>query len=458
MRTVIGLIILSLSLAGCASVSQWLASQEAASEPSSEAVATNQPTPLPIDQGPFNVFDLGKDSQVVGKLRKVQVGKDDTLLDIARRYDLGFDEIAAANPEIDVWLPGEGKEVLVPTQFVLPPVSHTGIVINVATRRLYYFPKNKSGKVTQVITYPIGIGRDGWATPIGDTKVIAKEANPSWQVPISIRQEHAKKGEKLPAVVPPGPDNPLGLFAFRLDIPSYLIHGTNKPYGIGMRVSHGCVQLYPEDIESLYKQVPVGTPVQIINRPHLAGWRDGQLYLEVHYPLEEDANNKLPLAKVLKAEIARAVKLAPKEAKPVDDAKVHVAVERHLGYPLPISRDSASVKELLASVTLVAQPPDRHGIDKIIASTAKESAGDKRAGWFIQAGSFRDENGAKRRNAVINNLPHPRPFQIVADDTFHRVLSGPYSSREEAQRHVRTIDQKLGLKTIVVHSSSVPAG
>ena len=137
-------------------------------------------------------------------------------------------------------------------------------------------------------TYPIGIGRVGWETPLGSTTLVAKARDPSWYVPASVRQEHAAMGDPLPSVVPPGPDNPLGRFVLKLDMPGYLIHGTNQPYGVGMRVSHGCVRLYPENIERLYSMVSVGASVTIINKPYLAGWRNGELYIESHAPLEDD--------------------------------------------------------------------------------------------------------------------------------------------------------------------------
>ena len=139
-----------------------------------------------------------------------------------------------------------------------------------------------------MLTYPIGIGRVGWETPLGDTTVISKARDPSWYVPASVRREGAEMGNPLPAVVPPGPDNPLGHFVLKLDMPGYLIHGTNQPYGVGMRVSHGCIRLYPENIEPLYGMVGIGEVVTIINEPYLAGWRNGELYLESHSPLEDD--------------------------------------------------------------------------------------------------------------------------------------------------------------------------
>jgi L,D-transpeptidase ErfK/SrfK len=197
--------------------------------------------------------------------------------------------MVAANPHTDPWLPGIGTPVLLPTQYVLPDVPRRGLVLNIASKRLFYFPKVTEGEPVQVLTYPIGIGRVGWETPLGETLVVSKARDPSWYVPASVRRENAELGYPLPAVVPPGPDNPLGHFVLKLEMPGYLIHGTNQPYGVGMRVSHGCVRLYPENIEPLYGMVDIGEPVTIINEPYLAGWRNGELYFESHTPIEDDA-------------------------------------------------------------------------------------------------------------------------------------------------------------------------
>jgi L,D-transpeptidase ErfK/SrfK len=238
---------------------------------------------------------------LVGEVRHVIAKYEDTLSDIARLNDLGFIEITEANPEVDAWLPGEGTSVTLPTRFILPPGPREGVVINLAELRLYYYPKGKN----QVITHPLGIGREGWSTPTGKAQIIDKRHLPSWRPPLSIRQEHEANGDPLPLVVEPGPDNPLGEYALYLSMPGYLLHGTNKPYGVGMRVSHGCIRLYPEDIESLYAELPTGTPIQIINAPYKAGWSQGRLYVEAHTPLseqlEEDGKNYTPMIRAIVA-------------------------------------------------------------------------------------------------------------------------------------------------------------
>ncbi len=241
------------------------------------ATATAETFPLPP-----------KGNDIIGKIRSVDTRYEDTLLDIARRYDLGYNEITIANPGVDPWLPGEGTPLLLPTQFILPDGPREGIVLNVAAMRLFYYPKPRKGEAATVITYPVGIGRQNWRTPLGVTKIVAKVVDPVWYVPQSIQKESAETGDLLPEQIPPGPDNPLGKFALPLALPGYVIHGTNKPWGVGRRVSHGCVRLYPEDIEQLFMEVPVGTPVRIVNQPYLAGWLNGMLYLQAYPPLEEE--------------------------------------------------------------------------------------------------------------------------------------------------------------------------
>jgi len=178
--------------------------------------------------------------------------------------------------------------VLLPTQFVLPGVPRERLVVNIASKRLFFFPRMPEGQPQVVMSYPIGIGRVGWETPLGSANVVAKAVDPTWYVPASVRREHAENGDPLPAVVPPGPDNPLGTRVLQLNLPGYLIHGTNQPYGVGMRVSHGCVRLYPENIETLFELVAIGETVQIINQPYLLGEHEGELLFEAHLPLADD--------------------------------------------------------------------------------------------------------------------------------------------------------------------------
>ena len=276
----------AVALSGCTAIQDFLAPLGPGSDRGRlEPVAVEERLE-PLNRNFFLVDS--PDQSVIGEPQLVYTKEENTFSDLAREYGLGFDEIVAANPDIDPWLPGDATPVLLPTQYVLPDVERRGLVLNIASKRLFYFPEVAAGERVQVLTYPIGIGRVGWETPLGDATVISKARDPSWYVPASVRRENAEMGNPLPAVVPPGPDNPLGHFVLKLDMPGYLIHGTNQPYGVGMRVSHGCVRLYPENIEPLYDMVAIGEPVTIINEPYLAGWRDGELYLESHSPLEDD--------------------------------------------------------------------------------------------------------------------------------------------------------------------------
>jgi len=235
------------------------------------------------------VFVILPDSpDVIGEISLTTTMPDDTILDIARAYGQGYREIRLANPKVDAWLPGDGTEVIVPGLYVLPDAPREGIVINVAELRLYYFRGRGSKEPKRLMTFPISIGREEWVTPKGVTRVVGKVKDPSWTPPESIRREHAAYGDILPAVVPPGPDNPLGTHALRLGLTGYLIHGTDKPYGIGMRVTHGCIRMYPKDIVTMYEATPVGTPVHIVNQPFKVGLAHGNIYLEVHPHLEED--------------------------------------------------------------------------------------------------------------------------------------------------------------------------
>jgi len=248
------------------------------------------PAPL-VDRGVAThrfVFDAAHED-VVGILQTTTAGADDTLPDIARRFNVGYEEIVRANPGVDPWLPGAGREIVVPTRFVLPDAPREGIVINVAAMRLYYFPKRAKGESALVITHPIGIGKVGWQTPEGVTKVVARVKDPVWIPTPSVRKEHLENNDPLPAKVPAGPDNPLGAYMFRLGWPTYLVHGTNKPYGVGMRSSHGCVRLYPEDIQQLFDSVPLGTPLRVVNQPYVFGWQGDTLYVQAYGALEDDA-------------------------------------------------------------------------------------------------------------------------------------------------------------------------
>ena len=267
---------------------------------------------------------------VVGESHWVAADRRESLLDVARRNGLGFTDMKQANPGVDMWVPEEGAQVLLPTSFVLPNARRRGAVVNIAEYRLYFFFQQAGQDM--VATFPISIGRMDWKTPLGDWKVTRKRVQPTWRPPKSIIAEYAADGEVLPRVVGPGPDNPLGDYAINLSAPGYLIHGTNKPRGVGMQVTHGCLRMLPEDIEWLFPQVAVGLPVNIVNQPVKVGWRDGRLYVEAHEPLEEQSPEAMDaLINQLKfsAQAARSVEL--------DIQAVRRALIERRGVPLPIS-------------------------------------------------------------------------------------------------------------------------
>jgi L,D-transpeptidase ErfK/SrfK len=281
----------------------------------------------PLAQPRDSVYPLPRQGDVIGTLRHATARAEDTLIDIARRTGLGYEEIRWANPELDPWLPGDGRLVRLPLQFVLPQATREGVVLNLPEMRLYHY---RGGEVH---TYPVGIGRMDWRSPLGATRVVEKRERPSWYPPESIIREHAERGDFLPKHVPPGPDNPLGLYALKLGLPGYLIHGTNKAFGIGMRVTHGCLRLYPEDIEALFAKVAVGTPVVLVNQPVKVGRDGGAVYIEAHPPLEEDRARYGDGA----GEVSRMLARLGVSAGEVDWMLIRAELARPSGMPLPVS-------------------------------------------------------------------------------------------------------------------------
>lgn len=284
---------------------------------------------------PRGHYYLPENGDVIGEMQTVIAKEEDTLIDIGHRHGLGFEEMRRANPDLGMWYPGEGAEVLVPTRFILPPGPREGIVINLSELRLYYYPPTSEGEKPTVETYPISVGREGFETPLGTFKTTVKVKDPAWAPPESMRKEAAARGEPAPAIVPPGPDNPLGRHAILLNIPSYLIHGTNRPAGVGMRVSRGCVRMLPEDIESLFERVPNGTQVTLINEPFKAGWENDELYVQ-SYPLLGDKEGSVePLISALEM----LSKTFGDKQPPVDYAQVRQAVEAPTGRLQAVLRD-----------------------------------------------------------------------------------------------------------------------
>lgn len=339
----------ALVLAGCSLL-------QPPAPPAPPPAPVEPPKPVyapPVDTHRFEI-DAATDD-VVGELQVTISNKEDTLSDIARRFNVGYEEIVRANPGVDPWLPGAGREIVVPTQFVLPNAPRQGIVINVAAMRIYYYPPAAKGEKQVVYTHPIGIGKVGWSTPEGATKVVSKQKDPVWNPPKSVRAEHKKNGEDLPAVVPPGPDNPLGKYKMTLGWPSYLIHGTNKPYGVGLRSSHGCIRLYPEDIEKIFAMVTPGTPVRVVNQPFVFGWHQDQLYLQAYDVLEDDKRDwqksqpKL-LSKTMTARIQQQMK---ERGESVDWERVAAITHDPRGLALSVSLEDQTAESVIAAAPRV---------------------------------------------------------------------------------------------------------
>ncbi|KPQ23826.1 MAG: L,D-transpeptidase [Halomonas sp. HL-48] len=311
---------------------------------SAEQVTLNSPSDLP--RGQYRIPDEG---DIVGERYTITIeNHEDTLVDVARRHNIGFEEIRMANPDVSLWVPGKGTEVVIPAQYILPPGEREGIVVNLSELRLYYYPADKPGIVE---TYPVSVGREEFATPVGKTKTTVKVKDPAWSPPESMRREAKERGEPAPSVVPPGPDNPLGRHAILLGLPSYLIHGTNRPDGVGMRVSRGCIRMYPEDIESLYDRVPSGTQVNLIDAPFKAGMAsDGTLFMQSYPQLEENLDSFEPLLKAME----RVSELTEEKNIEVDYARIRSAVESPDGRfialfgpqaPLPEPEEPAAEEE-----------------------------------------------------------------------------------------------------------------
>jgi L,D-transpeptidase ErfK/SrfK len=240
-------------------------------------------------------YELPADgSAVIGTDERTHSTRNDTLLDIARLHSVGYEEIVRANPGVDVWLPGDNTSILLPGRHILPPGPREGIVVNLPEHRLYFFPKPRKGHRAVVLTYPVSIGSPDSHSPLGQTWIVAKERNPRWYPTRAIRREHAANGDPLPEVVPAGPDNPLGAFKMRLawGDGSYEIHGTNIPLAVGMAVTRGCIIMYPEDLESLFPLVPIGTRVVLINEPVKLTYLRGSLLLEAHPRLQSDTRRR----------------------------------------------------------------------------------------------------------------------------------------------------------------------
>jgi L,D-transpeptidase ErfK/SrfK len=237
-------------------------------------------TAMGCQTGSTGGFSYGTDKTVVGCMRHYTVAPKETLLDIARNFGLGLNEMQLLYPEMDPWIPESGRCLDIPTQWILPSTRLHGVVINLPELRLYHF----FPKIGMVTTFPVGIGNVGWETPVATGRINDRKLNPEWVVPESLRQKYGFKS------IPPGPDNPLGKYWMGLSLKGYGIHGTNFPWGIGRLVSHGCIRLYPEHIALLFEEICVGTPFEIIYEPVKIGIQAESIFMEVH----PDIYGKIP--------------------------------------------------------------------------------------------------------------------------------------------------------------------
>ncbi|MGE0157536.1 MAG: L,D-transpeptidase family protein [Geobacter sp.] len=381
-----------------------------------------------------NEFSVARGEDLIGRLRSVRLEQGDTLPDIARHYGLGLNSLTAANPGVDIWLPEDGKRLILPHFFILPDTTRKGVVINLATMRLFAFKDR--GDSLSVVTYPVGVGTEDRPSPTGQMRVERKAYRPSWYVPASIAKAHLKKGDVLPAVVPPGPDNPLGEYALYLSAPSYLIHGTNKPASIGLRASNGCFRLYPEDVKRLYGITPAKTPVNIINQPYLVGLRNGVIYLEVHGPAEELDQDELD--KVYRK--LKAVETA--SGRPLDWNKVKQVLAEARGIPVPVFEIRPGSASKIMEPTEVRHPTELRYKPKLAELTADA--------WSVLVAELQDETDAARLAAIINHQGPHIPARMVSKGFGYQVIAGPFSDQKEAREIIRRLKMDLELDARLV--------
>ena len=382
-------------------------------------------------------FSLARGDDVIGRLAVIRLEKGDTLPDIARHFGLGLNAISAANPGVDVWVPEAGERIILPLNFILPDTPRKGIVVNVATMRLFQFKGGSNSRL--VYTYPIGVGTKERPTPTGQMYVARKATRPTWHVPASIAEDHRKKGDPLPAEVPPGPDNPLGECALYLSKSGYLIHGTNKPASIGLKASNGCLRLYPESVKILYDDTPVNTPVVIVNQPYLIGQSNGVLYMEAHTPLEDSGT--IELEKIY----AKLRNIEKESARTLDWKKVKEVQADARGIPVPIfEMRQGSEKETVKTIE-VEHPAKLYGRPQI--PEMKEA-------WYVLAAEVRDEIDALRLAAIINHQGPQIPARVLSKGNSYRVIAGPFNDISAAKGAARRLKIDLEIDGVLIEPAS----
>ena len=381
-----------------------------------------------------NEFSVEKGEDVIGRLAVIRLEKGDTLPDIARHFSLGTNAISEANPGVDVWVPEAGERIMLPLSFILPDTPRKGIVINLATLRLFEFKGDSTSPV--VSTYPVGIGTQERPTPTGQTRVVRKTTRPTWHVPASIAEDHRKKGDPLPAEVPPGPQNPLGEYALYLSKSGYLIHGTNKPASIGLKASNGCMRLYPENVKMLYNDTPVNTPVVIVNQPYLIGQRNGVLYMEAHTPLEDSGAIELEKA------YAKLRTVEKKSGRTLDWRKVKEVQAEARGIPVPIFEMIQGTEKEPAKTINVEHPDKLYGRPEIPEL--------KLDAWYVLAADLHDKIDALRLAAIINHQGPQIPARVFSRSNGYRVIAGPFNDVSEAREAARRLKIDLEIDGILI--------
>ena len=373
-------------------------------------------------------FPVTANETVIGTLGTLVLRQGDTLSDVARHFGLGYEEIVAANPELDPWVIDHQTRALVPLQFVLPEAPQRGLVINLAAMRLYHYPA--SPDAARVVTYPVGIGREGRPSPTGGLFIVRKAKNPTWRPTRNILNDHLKRGDPLPTVVPPGPDNPLGAYAMYLSAPKYLIHGTNKPYSVGLRASNGCIRLYPEDMEALFPTVPVKTPVTIVNQPYLIGTHGGTYYLQAYRPHEElnEPEARRRLRDTLK-------KLETEHRLTFDWNRIERIVNEARGIPFPIGVQAPDVEAVIASATSLPHPGTFYG--------QPQPPSENPGGWQVFAAEMASEPSARRMVGILQHLGLPTRRERVGEG--FRIVAGPFADAEAARKAATRLKVDLEL-------------
>ena len=391
------------------------------------------PSPL-VESVEQNEFPAARWDEIVGRQALVRIEDGDTLPDVARHFSLGIDAIGAANPGVDVWAPAAGAHVLLPLSFILPDAPRKGIVINLAAMRLFQFREGAGTRA--VTTYPVGIGTVERPSPMGRMHVERRMTRPTWHVPDSIAAAHRKKGDPLPAAVPPGPLNPLGEHALYLSRAGYLIHGTNKPSSIGLQATNGCIRLYPEDIRRLYESTPVRTPVLIVNQPYLVGRRNGVVYLEVHKPPESSATAELKKA------YAKLRGIEKKSGHALDWSRVEQALAEGRGIPVAVSGGGPGSEKEFERPVEVRRPGKFIGKPEMPELTAKA--------WYVLSAETDNRTDAVRIAAIISHQGPPIPARVLPKGDRYRVIAGPFGDFSEAGAAARRLKLDLGIDGIMI--------